>query len=94
MRPPDIQFERYAIWYGIAPDFATEVEYEKFNWRVSMYQPVPKGILRTTVYLDRPKDTDVQSVVRAGIALIKAWGGEETLCNGLPPNTTVCYKRK
>lgn len=96
MRKPNVSFgENYAIWYGLQ-GYALEIEYETFNWRVSMYRPIPVSrILRTTVYIDAPcGKKHLRAVVKAGMAMIEAWGGDEAICNGLPPNVTVCYTRR
>jgi hypothetical protein len=88
---------RYAIGYGVDWGYAVETEYAGHGfWRFSTYKPLRpafREILKVTVIVRLPKDTSIPRIYAAGMQAIYMFGGEEEICNDVPPWNTVCYRR-
>jgi hypothetical protein len=88
---------RYAIGYGADYGYAVEIEYTGGSfWRFSVFKPLRpafREILKTTTVVRLPESAPIARVYAAGMQSIDMFGGEEEVCNDVPPNITVCINR-
>lgn len=95
MRDPNVVVgKHYAVWHGPGDEDALEVEYRPRDtaWRVSLYEPIGRGILKTTAYVEASRNASIKRVAISGRTKIRLLGGEEEICNRVPPWTTICHQ--
>jgi hypothetical protein len=87
--------KRYAVGYGTDGRHAIEVEYNHKLWTVRVYEPLQESdkILRTTVHVIAPATASIAEVMKVGRKTMDAVGGDEEICENLPPKKGACYKR-